>query len=62
MGFFLVKSPLAVAVGAALAQLGDIIELPDEEGAHLVANGTVEPSIEGPTEEPAPARRAKAKE
>lgn len=42
MGFFLVKSPLAIAIGAALIQPGEVVELDDEEGARLIANGTVD--------------------
>lgn len=42
MGFFLVKSPLALAIGQAIIAAGSVVEMPDDEGAHLVANGTLE--------------------
>lgn len=45
MGFFLVKSPLAVAIGAALVQPGEVVDFPDgDEAERLVANGTLEPA------------------
>lgn len=58
MGFFLVKSPLAVAIGAALVLPGEVVELDDDEGARLVANGTVD---EAPDHEPKPAAPKPAK-
>ena len=51
MGFFLVKSPLAIAIGAALIQPGQVVELDDEEGARLVANGTVEEAQMAPEDQ-----------
>lgn len=45
MGFFLVKSPLALAVGEALIVAGSIVEIPDDaEASRLVANGTLDPA------------------
>ncbi len=45
MGFFLVKSPLALAVGEALIAAGSIVEIPDDaEASRLVANGTLDPA------------------
>lgn len=67
MGFFLVKSPLAIAVGAALVAVGEVVELDDDEGARLVANGTVEvaevpaASEEGGVDEPVTPAEKKAK-
>lgn len=51
MGFFLVKSPLAIAIGAALIQPGQVVELDDEEGARLVATGTVEEAQMAPEDQ-----------
>ena len=51
MGFFLVKSPLAIAIGAALVQPGQVVELDDEEGARLIANGTVEEAQMAPDDQ-----------
>lgn len=43
MGFFLVKSPLALAIGQAIIAAGSVVEMPDDEqAAHLVSNGTLE--------------------
>jgi hypothetical protein len=43
MSFFLVKSPLALAIGEALIEAGSVIEMPDgAEAERLVANGTLE--------------------
>lgn len=51
MGFFLVKSPLAIAIGAALVQPGQVVELDDDEGARLIANGTVEEAHMAPDDQ-----------
>lgn len=63
MAHFLVLSPLALAIGAEVAKVGEIVELPDDEGARLVANGTVEPTDapEAEADESAPVRKARAK-
>jgi len=44
MGFYLIKSPLALAVGEAVRAIGEVVELADEDAQSLVANGTVEPA------------------